>query len=235
VCFDDGILGNWWKCLSGTDRPKVAQASWFLYRYYEDNRAQGYGACDRLILSAACGTETDEESRALYRARYTAWENGLAGNYLFEACTPGPYTAVNNHLKLAYVRGRVPLWVRFGPASYDYVFQPLEYLTLWKGNRPATNSDPARGDVLFLFKVAVYGGEGVWLCAHGPKQIKRFFQFLDAQMDRSLKPLWGSLDNVIAKGWHSWYTFDNNTWRWKDGCVPYETTVPDYSDSESDD
>ena len=236
---------NVWNFCSGTDRSRVARTSSDLHIFYEGNRAQGYGACDRSPLSAGCGTDTDlsgsheftdkSESMAPYRALYAAWQKGLAGNYLFEACTPGKCIPVEFHLKMSRVRGRVPLWLQIGPAWHNYVFKPLDYLPLWKGNAPAANSDVAAGGVLFLFKAAVFGGDGVWLCLHGPRVINSLDQFHAAARDRSLTPLWGSLDNVIAKGSHSWYTFDRNTWQWVSGCNRFETTVPDFSESESDD
>jgi len=142
------------------------------------------------------------------------------------------YIAFKHPLNMACVR-KVPIWMRIGKACHNFDFKPLDYTALLKGNRPATNSDAAGGIVLFLFKAWVCGSEGVWLCMHGPQRIKSFNQFAAAQNDRSLTPVWGSLDNVIAKGWHSWYTFDGNTWRWKDRCVCY-TTAPD-SDSDSSD
>ena len=227
--------------LSGTDRSRAARASGFAHQFYEANRAQGYGACDRLPLSAACVTDTELSGsnefteRALHAA---ALEEGLAGNYLLEACTPGKYIADDRHLEHCHLRS-IPIWCEIGLASHNYVFEPmdLDYMHVLKGNRRVANNYAAGGNFPFLFKVAVFGNynDGVWLCAHGPKHINSFAEFQTAQDERSLTPLWGSLDNVIEEGLHYWYTFDSNTWQWVHGCKRYQTTLPDFSDSSDAD
>ena len=251
-CFLEDLLGTLWTCLSGTDQSRVACTGRFLHNYYEGNRVQGYGVCDRSPPSAACGTDAElsgihpftGESWGLNRALYDAWLGCLAGNYLFEACTAGEYNAIDQDIIMNGGKGSGPRWLQLGPAWDNYNFSRVADLPLWKGNRPAPNTDAALGIVLFLFSVAVRGirGSGVWLCAHGPQVINSYDQFSDAQHERSLRPLWGSLEAVTVTGWHSWYTFDHNTWQWVNGSKSYETTVPhgagsvsSGSDEESED
>ena len=62
MCLDDAILNNLWKFVSGKTRPRVASASFFWYRFYEDHRSQGYSACDMSPMS----TVGVEEWRGFY-------------------------------------------------------------------------------------------------------------------------------------------------------------------------
>ena len=133
------------------------------------------------------------------------------------ASTMGDLT-VDKQTALATIVG--PKLLRLGTGNTGYVFHKMENMPVWKCNEPAYKYNAAQGMVMYLFKFAV---AGVWLCAHGPKNIDNYDAFWAACDDGTLKPVWGSWDRngilPLAVGesgctWAAWDTFDTKTGHW---------------------
>lgn len=118
-------------------------------------------------------------------------------------------------------RARGPTWLRFGEFFDNYICFKMEGMPVWRCWKAADYYD-VPGMVLFLFKCA---GTGFWLFAHGPVNIDSFHKFQAARNAKKLTPVWGSCENVTAKGLHNWDTFDTEMGLWlgEDRC--YDTVV----------